>query len=222
MSQIEVVPAILHSTFETIKQDWEIIQSQTDHIQIDITDGIFAGDQSFRDIRRLKQLVNSHKVDLHLMVHNPGQYVDDVIDLNPARCVFHIEAFADGSNANTVVQKLRSATQAELGLAINPSSPLEWLEEHLATTDFVLFMAYNPGWANQPIDPAIYTKLATFHSLHESGRIAIDGHVNRETVKDFVTYGATILYANTSIFASGSPQENLKQLQLLANAEASK
>ena len=216
--KVEVAPAILHATYEALEQDWNAIQALVSHIQIDITDGIFAGDPSFKDIQRLKQLVNSQKADLHLMVHTPGQYVDDIINLNPARCVFHVEAFAGAENLKNVYEKLRASTQTELGLALNPDSPLDWLEEHLSLVNFILFMGYNPGRANQPINPAVYTKLAAFRSTHPGVRLAVDGHVDRETVTDYVKHGATILYANTSIFGTGNPQESLRQLQLLAES----
>ncbi|MGH9857545.1 MAG: hypothetical protein ACRD4B_06845, partial [Acidobacteriota bacterium] len=80
---IEIVPAILRTTWEGITEDWQKIAHASDHIQIDITDGIFAGEGTFRNIRQFKKLPSSQKIELHLMVHTPGNFVDDVIDLNP-------------------------------------------------------------------------------------------------------------------------------------------
>ncbi|MDP3997444.1 MAG: hypothetical protein U1C49_01735 [Candidatus Andersenbacteria bacterium] len=215
---VEVVPAILRKTYEKLEEDWEKVRHGTNHIQVDITDGVFAGDGSFRDIRRLKQLVESQKTDLHLMVHTPANYVDDVIDLNPARCIFHIEAFEGTGDTKMVYEKLRSATQSELSLALNPDSPMIWLEEHLSMIDFVTFLGYMPGFANQEIDPRIFNKIAEFRAKNKEARIAVDGHVDKETIGYYVKSGASLLYTNTAIFGSGEPQENLKQLQLLAEA----
>src|SRR5581483_1634171 len=94
---IEVVPAILRTTLEGIRSDWEKVQHLSAHIQIDIIDGIFAGDGTFRQVTHFKQLPENDKIELHLMVHTPANFVDDIIELNPARCIFHIEAFAGTS-----------------------------------------------------------------------------------------------------------------------------
>ncbi|MEX1997588.1 MAG: hypothetical protein WEA04_02850 [Candidatus Andersenbacteria bacterium] len=215
---VEIVPAILRRTYEKIEADWNTIQVVAHHVQIDITDGIFAGDGSFRDLPRFKRLVNSEKIELHLMVHTPAHYVDGVVDLNPARCVFHLEAFSGTNDLQFIYQKLRAETQAQLALAINPESPTARLEEFLPLLDYVLFMGYNPGWANQPLNPIVYNKIRSFREQHADFPVAVDGHVNRETIEPFIRAGAGILCANTAIFGQGEPVENYRQLTLLAEA----
>lgn len=217
---IELVPAILRKTYEKIAEDWDKVHAAATHIQIDITDGIFAGEGTFRELRRFKRLPNSSKIELHLMVHTPSNFVDDVLDLNPARCIFHIEAFSGTSDLQLVYETLRSKTQTQLALAINPDTPSQYLEEHLPLLHYVLFMGYHPGWANQPINPLVFNKIRAFRTQHPALPIAVDGHVSKETIPDFVTAGATILCANTAIFSAGDPVENIRQLQLIANAVA--
>lgn len=218
MASIEIVPAVLRKTYEGIQEDWEKVYQLVSHIQIDITDGVFAGDGSFRDVARFKQLPASTKSELHLMVHTPANFVDGVIDLNPARCIFHLESFSGTGDLSMVYQKLRAATQSELALALNPDSSLEWLEEHVALVDFVLFMGYNPGWANQPINPLVFKKVAAWQAKYPEMPIAVDGHVSKETIEVYVRAGATRLCANTAIFGAGNVAENIRQLQLLAES----
>ncbi|MEX0649875.1 MAG: hypothetical protein WD200_02655 [Candidatus Andersenbacteria bacterium] len=218
MTSIEIVPAILRSTFEGIVEDWNKVKDTALHIQIDITDGIFAGEGTFRQIREFKKLPQSEKIELHMMVHTPSNFVDDVIDLQPARCIFHLEAFEGTNDMDFVYKKLRQETHTELALAINPESPNERLEEHLSLIDYVLFMGYNPGWANQPINPVVYMKIGQFKDKHPQIPVAVDGHVAKDTIEDYVKAGATILCANTAIFGSNNPTENIKQLELLARA----
>ncbi|MFH1354315.1 MAG: hypothetical protein ABIH36_03415 [bacterium] len=218
MRMVEIVPAILRKTFEKIEEDWDKVREAAMHIQIDVTDGVFAGEPTFRNIRRLKQLTKSEKAELHLMVHTPANFVDDVIDLNPARCVFHLEAFSGTNDLFFAYEKLREATSSELALAVNPETPNERLEEYLGLIDYVLFMGYNPGWAGQEINPAVYRKVGQFKDKHAEMPVAVDGHVGKETVEAYVKAGADILCANTSIFGRGSPLESLEQLRLLAEA----
>jgi pentose-5-phosphate-3-epimerase len=216
--QIEVVPAILRKTFESIQKDWQQVQHVSDHIQIDITDGIFAGDGTYREIRRFKQLPESQKIELHMMVHTPGNYVDDIIDLNPARCVFHLESFSGTNDIRFVYEKLRETTRTELALALNPESPADRLVEYLDLIHYVLFMGYNPGWANQPLNPMVFVKIGQWREQHPELPIAVDGHVDKETIGEYVKVGASILCTNTAIFKAGNPAENYRQLQLLAQA----
>ena len=215
---IEIVPAILRKSYEKIVEDWNKVVDAVEHIQIDITDGIFAGDGTYRDIRRFRELPQANKIELHLMVHTPSHFVDDVIDLNPARCVFHIEAFSGTHDLQHSYQTLRSKTQAQLALAINPDTPTHYLTEHLELLDYVLFMGYNPGWANQPINPIVYNKIREFKAQQHHLPVAVDGHVGKDTIPDYVAAGATILCANTSIFGEGDPLENIKQLDLLSRS----
>lgn len=218
MSTIEIVPAILRTTFEKLHEDWRKVYQAADHVQIDVTDGIFAGDGTFRDLKRLKQLEASDKIELHMMVHTPANFIDEIIDLSPARLIFHVESFAGTGDLRSSYQKLRGETQAELALAINPESPNQWLDEHVDLIDFVLFMGYNPGWANQPINELVFNKLRTFTERHPDKRIAADGHVGKDTIERFVQAGATMLCANTAIFGHGDPVENIQQLKLLAES----
>lgn len=215
-NSIEIVPAILRNTFEAIADDWNTVVDAADHIQIDVTDGIFAGEKGFLDIPRLLDLPQSHKIELHMMVQTPGDFVDDIIEVNPGRCVFHIEAFQGKLDLPFVYNTIGEYTSTELGLAINPDTSLERLEEYLPIVQYILFMGYQPGIANQPIDPMVFTKIKNFHAAHPTIVIAADGHVGKDTIERYVRAGATTLCANTSIFAAGDPAENIQQLRLLA------
>lgn len=213
---IEIIPAILRPTFESIAQDWEKVRQAAAHIQIDITDGIFAGDGTWRDVRRFKQLPESGKVELHMMVHTPGNYIDDILDLNPARCIFHIESFAGSKDAKFCLEKIREQGSIEVALALNPSSPTAWLEEQTPYIHYVLFMGYNPGWANQPLNETVFNKIREWQQQYADMPIAVDGHVSKETIERYVQAGARRLCANTAIFGQGDPVENIKQLELIA------
>lgn len=214
--KVEVVPAVLRSTWEGIQQDWNKVIRAVDHVQIDVTDGVFAGSGSWRNVRQFKKLVESEKTELHMMVHNPEIYVADVIDLNPARCIFHIEAFADGGHVRTVYERLRQDTTTELALAINPGTPIQWLQDQLSLVHYVLFMGYNPGWSGQEINPIVFQKIGGWHTKNPDMTIAVDGHVDLRTIPQYVKAGAKILCANSSIFRVGDPVENIRQLRLVA------
>lgn len=216
--EIEIVPAVLRRTWEGITEDWNKVVSFASHIQVDITDGVFAGDGTFREVSQFKKLPESKKAELHLMVHNPGHYVEEIVDLNPARVVFHVEAFADGGHIDQVYKKLREQTDAELGLALNPTSPNEWLAEQIELIDYVLFLTVMPGYPGAEFRPEVLQKIGAWRKQHPQMPIAVDGHVNKETAPQLVEAGANILCANSSILKEGDPKENWHQLHLVAEA----
>lgn len=214
--KVEIVPAVLRRTWEGIQEDWEKVVGLVDHVQIDVTDGVFAGDGTFREVRVFKKLPHSQKIELHMMVHTPSNFVADIIDLNPARCIFHLESFEGTNDIAFTYHKLREATNTELALALNPASPNERLEEQLELVDYVLFMGYNPGFAGQELNKDVFTKIGKFVDRHPNVPVAVDGAVGKESVADYVKAGARILCANSSIFKEGDPKENITQLRLLA------
>lgn len=217
-SALEIVPAILRTTFEKIAEDWNRVRS-AEHIHIDIIDGVFAGDRGFLDIERLASLPDSHKIELHLMVQTPGDFVDDIIDLNPGRCVFHIEAFHGKLDLPFVYNTIGEYTSAEMGIAINPETDIERLTEYLPIIQYVLFMGYKPGTANQPMDVSVFEKIRSFHEKHPTIVLAADGHVGKDTIEQYVQAGVSILCANTAIFGAGNASENMRHLELLANIQ---
>ena len=145
MKDVEVVPAILRTTFEKIEEDWSRVVHDAKHIHIDVTDGIFAGDGTFMDLPRLKKLSMGDKIELHMMVQSPADYVDDIIELNPARCIFHIESFVGTNDLPFVYNTIGEHTSAEMGLAINPDTPTDRLTEYLPLVEYILFMGYKAG-----------------------------------------------------------------------------
>jgi len=216
MNAITIVPAILRTTFEEIETDWNKVASAAQYIHVDVIDGVFAGEVGFLDILQLKEL-RTDKIDLHMMVQTPGDYIDEIIELNPARCVFHIEAFTGKLDLPFVYNTIGEFTSSEMGLAINPETPLEQLEEYLPIVQYVLFMGYKPGIANQAINTTVFEKIKTFHEKHPNIRIAADGHVGKDTIGEYTQAGATILCANTAIFSGENPIKNMLDLELLAN-----
>ena len=214
--RIEIVPAVLRKTWEGIQEDWNKVVALVDHVQIDVTDGVFAGDGTFREVKEFKKLPVSQKTELHMMVHTPSNFVEDIIDLNPARCIFHLESFEGTNDISFTYQKLREKTNSELALAINPMSPNERLEEQLELVDYVLFMGYAPGWSGQELDEAVFTKIGKFVDRHPNVPVAVDVAVTKDTVARYVKAGARMLCANSAIFKEGDPKENIIQLRLLA------
>jgi len=215
---IEVVPAILRTSFEAIEKEWGMIVNASPYVQLDVIDGVFVGEGNFQDIARFAELGDNPKVELHMMVQPPADYVEQIMDLGPGRCVFHIEAFESDEALLFVYSKLREIPGIKLGVAINPNTPNERLEYLIDKIDYVLFMGVNPGSSGQPVEEVVFEKIKLFHTTHPNIPIAVDGHVGFDTAEKFVLAGATILCSNSAIFKGGDPVENMKQLKLVGEA----
>lgn len=221
MRDLEIVPAILRNTFEKIAEDWNKVAEIAEHIQIDSTDGVFAGEKGFLDIVRLRDLPHAErKIEMHMMVQHPADFVDDMIELNPSRCIFHLEAFLGTTDLPFVYNTIGEYTSADMGIAINPDTPIERLTEFLPLVQFVLFMGYKPGIAGQAIDKTVFEKIRAFHEQYPAITLAADGHVGKDTIMEYSHAGISRFCANTALFGSGNPEENMRELLALAQEAA--
>ena len=166
---------------------------------IDVMDGHFVPNLglSFDLVRQVQSITNAD-LDVHLMVDAPEQYVDWIRALKIGYVSFHIEA----SRAPLrLAQAMRSAG-AKVGIALNPSTPLEALRYVLDDCDYVLIMTVEPGFAGQTLIPAMYEKIHVLRQELDQCRpgvdIQVDGNLNAETYCRCIERGATILVGGSS------------------------
>ena len=215
---IKIVPAILRKSFEGIQEDWSLVVESADFIQLDVTDGIFAGDGTWQDVARFTELGDPKKIELHMMVQRPADFLDAVIALDPGRCIWHVESFGSEDDIREMFEHLRMNSSISLALARNPITPVARLEKMLNIVDYVLFMGVDPGYTGAPLVESVFSDINSFLSRNPDVKVAVDGSVNKASLERFVKAGARQLCAHSSIFGEGSPSENMEQLRLLAES----
>jgi ribulose-phosphate 3-epimerase len=219
---IELAPSILSADFARLADQ---IQAATEGgasvMHLDVMDGHFVpnitiGPPVVASIRKHTNL----PLDCHLMIEHPDEFIPAFVDAGANWISVHQEATR---HLNRTLELIRSHG-AEVGVVINPATPVETLSEVLDLVDYVLVMSVNPGFGGQKFIPGSLHKIANLARIRQvrglDYRIEVDGGVSLETVGDVVRAGAEILVAGNAVFGKGDPKQQAEQL-LKAAVEAS-
>ncbi len=170
-------------------------------IQVDIMDGQFVPNIAFgpgvvRAVRKVVRLT----LDVHLMIVQPERYLNEFVEAGADRLLVHQEACTHLHRALQTIRELGS----EAGVAINPATPLNVLEEALDMADVIQVMTVNPGFGGQEFIRSQLDKIRRLRQLlDERGYripIAVDGGIDTSTAPEVVNAGATVLVAGSSIY----------------------
>lgn len=214
---ILVSPSVLSCDFANIQRDVEMINnSSADWFHVDVMDGVFVPNISFGF--PVIQAIHKHAkkpLDVHLMIQNPDQYIQEFKDAGAAILTVHYEAC---THLHRTIQAIKSAGM-KAGVALNPHTPVDLLQDVIEELDLVLIMSVNPGFGGQKfIKNAILKVEQVKNLIHLKGSHAIvevDGGVNLETGKELVKAGADVLVAGSFVFNSENPSATIEALKNL-------
>jgi ribulose-phosphate 3-epimerase len=189
-------------------------------------DGVFVPNLAIGPhvVRCLAPLARDHgaTIEVHLMVSDPGRYLEVFAEAGAAALMVHVEAVPDIAR---LVAQIR-ALGIEVGVAINPATPLSSLEELLPRIDQAVVMTVSPGFAGQALLPWTLDKVARLRSLAGERGIAglaieADGGVHRDTVAAIARSRPDRAVAGSGVFDGPDPIEvNLERLRAAAEGRA--
>jgi len=219
---IELAPSILSADFARLADQ---IQAATEGgaslMHLDVMDGHFVpnitiGPPVVASIRKHTNL----PLDCHLMIDSPDEFIPAFADAGANWVSVHQEACI---HLNRTLEHIREHNM-QVGVVLNPATPVETLTEVLDIVDYVLVMSVNPGFGGQKFIRGALHKIASLARIRQARgldyRIEVDGGVSLETVGDIVRSGAEILVAGNAVFGKGDPKKQAEQL-LKAAVEAS-
>ena len=212
-----ISPSVLSCDFANIQRDVEMINnSNADWFHVDVMDGVFVPNISFGFpvIEAIKKHAKK-PLDVHLMIQNPDQYVDQFKKSGADILTVHYEAC---THLHRTIQAIKEAGM-KAGVALNPHTPVALLEDVIEELDLVLIMSVNPGFGGQKFIQNALVKVAQVKELiilkKSKALIEVDGGVNLETGKELVKAGADVLVAGSFVFNSENPTitiDNLKNI----------
>lgn len=190
--------------------------SEADWYHLDVMDGRFVPNISFGlpVIAKIREATQK-PLDVHLMIEEPGKYAADFKLAGADHLTVHLEACP---HLHRNIQQIKNLGM-KAGVAINPHTPVQMLQDILADLDIVLVMSVNPGFGGQHFIPQSLTKINMLRQridqLGLSTLIEVDGGITEETAPSVLKAGAHALVAGTSVFGAANPTgviHNLKHL----------
>ena len=214
-----IAPSMLASNFGKLEDEISMVNnSKADWFHIDVMDGVFVPNISFgTPIMKVLKKSAKKPLDVHLMIVNPDKYLEKFAELGSSILTVHAEAC---THLHRTVQKIKSL-KMKAGVAINPHTPVSFLESIINDIDLVCLMSVNPGFGGQSFIENTYQKVQDLKSLidkkNSKAIIEIDGGVTSKNAKKLVEKGADVLVAGSFVFKSDNPTETISTLSNLIN-----
>jgi ribulose-phosphate 3-epimerase len=215
MSQPIVAPSILASDFANLEREIKMInESEADWIHVDIMDGVFVPNISMG--LPVVEAVNRHAekpLDVHLMIVHPENFVEAFRKAGAASISVHVEACP---HLHRNIQQIK-ALGCKAGVAINPHTPINTLENIIADIDVVCVMSVNPGFGGQKFIENTYPKVSALRDMIQNAGskalIEIDGGVNQQNARPLLDAGANVLVAGNFVFSAPDPKKVISTLK---------
>lgn len=215
---IKIAPSILSADFSRLGEEIKMLnESGADMVHIDIMDGHFVPNLTIGPlvIEKLREL-SDLPFDVHLMMDNPMDFIDDFVDAGANIISIHAEAVHHLHRSIIAIKE----KGVKASVTLNPSTPLNVLDYVIEDLDMVLLMTVNPGFGGQSYIPSMTRKIKDLRAMANKFKpdldIEVDGGINIENIGEVVKAGANVIVSGSSIFMAKEPKKMIEKLRNLA------
>ncbi|PIR54332.1 ribulose-phosphate 3-epimerase [Candidatus Peregrinibacteria bacterium CG10_big_fil_rev_8_21_14_0_10_42_8] len=195
---IIIAPSILAADLSRLQEEVETVEKYADWLQIDVMDGHFVPNLSF-GAPVIKNLKTALPLDIHLMVSNPAERIQEFLDIGAANITFHAEAVQKTEERKALIAKIHDGG-ATAGIAINPETSLDNVGDVLEDIDLLLVMSVHPGFGGQKFIEHVLSDVKTARSVRADLMIQMDGGIDDTTALQCIEAGANNLVSGSFIF----------------------
>ncbi len=217
-----IAPSILSADFSRLgEQVREVADAGANRIHVDVMDGHFVPNLSMgsvvvKGLRPVTKLM----LEVHLMVEDPGRFLDGFVKAGSDSVIVHLEVLPD---PRPMIEQIRGLGK-KVGLAFNPDMPVERVEPYLRDIDLALCMTVFPGFGGQAYIPESNDRIRKLRALvnkhNPACEIEVDGGINASTIRDAARAGASVFVAGNAVFAAkNGAAVAVKELGRLAKGE---
>lgn len=190
-----ITPIIMESNIEEVKNKLTLLgEKGSKRVHIDIGDGLFSDLLTISPADLQEVDLSKLEVDMHLMVDDPTEWIEESVALKPDRLIAQIERMG----SQKVFLESVESYGGEAGLALGLNTPIEEIEKtSLVKCKTILLLAVPTGTTGSPFDERVIEKIKSLRKIY-SGKILIDGGINSDTYKKVIEAGASEAGANSS------------------------
>lgn len=196
---VSIAPSMLGADFGKMREAAELVAPHSSYLHMDVMDGHFVPNLTM-GVDLIKALNDIAPLDVHLMITDPVNFVDDFYDAGADIISVHVEA----NNPREALIKVNEKN-IKSGIAFNPSTPREKIIPLLDIADMILIMSVEPGYCGQSFHENAIDRVKYFKTNFPEKIIEVDGGVNTENSSILSKSGADILVAGSAIFKSNDP-----------------
>lgn len=218
MPNLKIAPSLLASDFSRLGEEInDVIEAGADWIHIDVMDGHFTPNITIGPpvVASLKRH-STVPLDVHLMIAEPGAYVEDFANAGADIISFHIEA---ARHPHQIIEKIK-ALGCQAGIVLNPGTSQDEIEFLVEAVDMVLVMTVNPGFGGQTFIPEMIEKIQYVRDMLGDRDLEVDGGIDEKTAGAVIDAGANVLAAGSYIFSSPSYLEAIERLKMAERQDA--